>query len=279
VSATEQSVSEVISSRAGRQPAPVERISVVEQRSRALRENPVAPTFDGEHLRKIHAHLFAGEAGAGKYRADDLAPDGTSLAGRTARATEISRREAQIFGALRGSGLLDGGRKDDVVHGLADHLAAIRELNPYHGTMDVLTVYAEQVAKRSGYALDMLKVDPELRQLPSGQEDPRRYTLRLRNELRRWSAPRASLAFADAMRTGDRETALKEAPALEAAFERVDWARLSMQQDPESDAARRRYDHVVDTIQGVLARGDAYPDRGLGHALDRQLGSNLSPTP
>lgn len=120
-------------------------------------EAPLCATFDFEHYKAIHRHLF-GELydWAGQVRTVNISKKGTQFC----PVEEIPRVSAAIFRRLARNGLLCGLSRERFVAELVDFYERTNELHPFReGNGRTQRVFLAQLAQNAGYALDFSAVD------------------------------------------------------------------------------------------------------------------------
>lgn len=122
-------------------------------------EKPRCTTFDFEHYKAIHRHLF-GELydWAGQVRTVNISKKGTQFC----LVEEIPRVSSAIFRRLAQNNLLCGLPRERFVAELVDFYERTNELHPFReGNGRTQRVFLAQLAQNAGYALDFAAVDPD----------------------------------------------------------------------------------------------------------------------
>lgn len=122
--------------------------------------NPLADTFDFNHYKAIHAHLFSDLYDwAGQIRAVDLSKKGT----RFCPAAEIENQAELIFTRLHQLNFLKGMEIGIFVEELADFYCSTNELHPFReGNGRTQRLFLSQLVRNAGYTLDFSDMDGDL---------------------------------------------------------------------------------------------------------------------
>lgn len=122
-------------------------------------EKPLCTTFDFEHYKAIHRHLF-GELydWAGQVRTVNISKKGTQFC----PVEEIPRVSIAIFRRLAQNNLLCGLPRERFVAELVDFYERTNELHPFReGNGRTQRVFLAQLAQNAGYVLDFTAVDSD----------------------------------------------------------------------------------------------------------------------
>lgn len=121
---------------------------------------PFVKTFDFNHYKAIHAHLFSDLYDwAGQIRTIDLSKKGT----RFCPATEIESRAALIFARLRQLNFLKDMEHSDFVEELTDFYCSTNELHPFReGNGRTQRLFLSQLTTNAGYTLNFSDMDGDL---------------------------------------------------------------------------------------------------------------------
>lgn len=122
-------------------------------------ERPLCDTFDFEHYKAIHRHLF-GELydWAGQVRSINISKKGT----RFCPAEEIPRVGAAVFERLAKRNFFCGLERDAFARELSDLYQRTNELHPFReGNGRTQKVFLAQLTRNAGYRLDFSSVDPD----------------------------------------------------------------------------------------------------------------------
>ncbi|WP_231849437.1 Fic/DOC family protein [Glutamicibacter arilaitensis] len=134
-------------------------------RQRQLNADPslVAHSYDAEHLRAIHRHLFQDVyEWAGEYRTQNMLKSGTMRGFADVYSGEIDRYLAD---AQRLVAQTDWGRLDREQFGVAaaNVFAHVNQAHPFReGNGRSSKVFLEHVAQQSGFTLDYARVSPQV---------------------------------------------------------------------------------------------------------------------
>jgi fido (protein-threonine AMPylation protein) len=250
----------------------------VRMRLQEIRNRPVQPTFDPEHLHEIHHRLY-GEFNltAGRLRGTNLLPDGSKIDERTASAArDLADSERKVFDRLTKPSALRGATKDQFVTAMARDFNSLQSENLFnHGSLEAIAVYLGQAAEQAGYSMDLLRGSrSEL--VPKAGDSKHVYMVGLRKEIYRLATPKSAPEFErvlDLERKGGgvwaRNFAVAEHPELSGAFMREAQARHDRERDGQTKSAVSRYERKVKEIQRQLDAGrpPEMPDqRGVEHA-------------
>jgi cell filamentation protein len=124
-----------------------------------LLQAPVAGSFNVEHLREIHRHLFQDVYDwAGDFRLVDISR-GSS---RFANFPLIEGYLSKCLAGLSFEGLLCGIEPDQFINRLAFYMGEINAAHPFReGNGRVQRVFCTQLALNAGYFIDFESVDQE----------------------------------------------------------------------------------------------------------------------
>jgi cell filamentation protein len=124
-----------------------------------LLQEPSPGTFDVQHLRGIHRHLFQDVYDwAGDFRLVDISRG----ASRFANFPLIEGYLSKCLAQLKNEGLLCGVKPDDFVSRLAFYMGEINAVHPFReGNGRVQRVFCAQIALSAGYFIDFEGVDQE----------------------------------------------------------------------------------------------------------------------
>lgn len=122
--------------------------------------NPLADTFDFNHYKAIHAHLFSDLYDwAGRIRTVDLSKKGT----RFCSAAEIENRADLIFTRLYQLNFLKSMEYGVFVEELTDFYCSTNELHPFReGNGRTQRQFLSQLTANAGYALNFSDMDGDL---------------------------------------------------------------------------------------------------------------------
>lgn len=121
---------------------------------------PLMDTFDFEHYKAIHQHLFGDLYDwAGQVRTVNLAKKGTHFC----LAEKIEERGKLIFERLQRLNYLRGMEHDDFVEELVDFYCSTNELHPFReGNGRTQRVFLSQLVRNAGYRLNFSEIDGDL---------------------------------------------------------------------------------------------------------------------
>lgn len=121
---------------------------------------PLVATFDLEHYKAIHRHLFSDLYDwAGQIRTVNLAKKGTHFC----PAPEIETRGKLIFDRLQKLDYLRGMEHSIFVEELTDFYCSTNELHPFReGNGRTQRLFLSQLVRNAGYALNFSEVDGDL---------------------------------------------------------------------------------------------------------------------
>lgn len=122
-------------------------------------ESPLCETFDFEHYKKIHYHLFCDLYDwAGQPRTINISKKGTQFC----PVDEISRVSKAVFGRLASENYFKGLSKDRFVQEIVDFYERTNELHPFReGNGRTQRVFLAQLAQNAGYKIDFSGVEPD----------------------------------------------------------------------------------------------------------------------
>lgn len=122
--------------------------------------NPLADTFDFNHYKAIHAHLFSDLYDwAGQIRTVDLSKKGT----RFCSAAEIENRADLIFTRLHQLNFLKNMEHIVFVEELTDFYCSTNELHPFReGNGRTQRLFLSQLTTNAGYTLNFSDIDSDL---------------------------------------------------------------------------------------------------------------------
>lgn len=122
--------------------------------------NPLADTFDFNHYKAIHAHLFSDLYDwAGQIRTVDLSKKGT----RFCSAAEIENRAGLIFTRLYQLNFLKSMEHSVFVEELTDFYCSTNELHPFReGNGRTQRLFLSQLTTNAGYTLNFSDMDGDL---------------------------------------------------------------------------------------------------------------------
>lgn len=122
-------------------------------------EEPPCSTFDFEHYKAIHRHLFGDLYDwAGTPRTINISKKGTQFC----PANEIAQVSSAIFRRLEKNHFLCGLSFDDFSGSLVDFYIRTNELHPFReGNGRTQRVFLAQLAQKAGYQLDFSCIDPD----------------------------------------------------------------------------------------------------------------------
>lgn len=122
-------------------------------------ENPLCASFDFEHYKAVHRHLFGDlYEWAGQPRAINISKKGT----RFCPAAEIPQISKAIFARLARENYFKGLSKQAFVAELVDFYERTNELHPFReGNGRTQRVFLAQLAQQAGYRLDFSSVEPD----------------------------------------------------------------------------------------------------------------------
>lgn len=122
-------------------------------------EAPPCGSFDAEHYKAIHRHLFGDlYSWAGTFRTVNLSKKGT----RFCAVNELERVGKAIFDRLKRNHLLQGLDHATFVEELVDFYERTNEWHPFReGNGRTQRVFLAQLAQNAGYELDFSAVDPD----------------------------------------------------------------------------------------------------------------------
>lgn len=122
-------------------------------------EKPLCNTFDFDHYKMIHKHLF-GELydWAGQVRTINISKKGT----RFCPVDEISRVSKAVFKRLADEKYFQGRKRDAFIDEIVDFYQRTNELHPFReGNGRTQKVFLAQLVQNAGYQLDFSRVDPD----------------------------------------------------------------------------------------------------------------------
>lgn len=122
-------------------------------------EEPLCRTFDFEHYKAIHKHLF-GELyeWAGQVRTINIAKKGTQFC----PADEIGSVGVAVFARLARKNFFRGLPRERFLEELVDFYERTNELHPFReGNGRTQRVFLAQLAQAAGHPLDFSCVDPD----------------------------------------------------------------------------------------------------------------------
>lgn len=122
--------------------------------------NPLADTFDFNHYKAIHAHLFSDLYNwAGQIRTVELSKKGT----RFCSAAEIENRAELIFTRLYQLNFLKSMEHSGFVEELTDFYCSTNELHPFReGNGRTQRLFLSQLTTNAGYTLNFSDMDGDL---------------------------------------------------------------------------------------------------------------------
>ena len=122
-------------------------------------ESPLCSTFDFEHYKAIHRHLFCDlYEWAGVPRSINISKKGTQFC----PADEIPRVSSAIFRRLAEQNFFQSLSFDDFVDAFVDFYIRTNELHPFReGNGRTQRVFLAQLAQHAGYQLDFSCIDPD----------------------------------------------------------------------------------------------------------------------
>lgn len=122
-----------------------------------LREKPIAGTFDLEHLKAIHAHVFQDVYDwAGKVRTVNISKNGDAFA----QPAFIDNVGKQLGAAIAKENNLQGLEKPQFVERLALYYSDWNALHPFReGNGRTTRELIGQIARAAGYELDQTRID------------------------------------------------------------------------------------------------------------------------
>lgn len=122
--------------------------------------NPPADTFEFNHYKAIHAHLFSDLYDwAGQIRTVDLSKKGT----RFCSAAEIENRADLIFTRLYQLNFLKSMEYGVFVEELTDFYCSTNELHPFReGNGRTQRLFLSQLTANAGYTLNFSDIDGDL---------------------------------------------------------------------------------------------------------------------
>lgn len=122
--------------------------------------NPLADTFDFNHYKAIHAHLFSDLYDwAGRIRTVDLSKKGT----RFCSAAEIENRAELIFTRLYQLNFLKSMEHSHFMEELTDFYCSTNELHPFReGNGRTQRLFLSQLTTNAGYTLNFSDMDGDL---------------------------------------------------------------------------------------------------------------------
>lgn len=122
-------------------------------------ESPSCSTFDFEHYKAIHRHLFCDlYEWAGVPRSINISKKGTQFC----PADEIPRVSSAIFRRLAEQDFFQSLSFDDFVDAFVDFYIRTNELHPFReGNGRTQRVFLAQLAQHAGYQLDFSCIDPD----------------------------------------------------------------------------------------------------------------------
>lgn len=148
-----------------RDPLILARLEYVEtadrQRELLAGEVPIARTYDAEHVRAIHRHLFQDVyAWAGEYRTVEVFK-GVGRGFAEVRSGEVDRYLEDVHRLVAGTAW-DGLERDAFGERAATVFAYLNQAHPFReGNGRTSKVFMEHVAERSRFSLDYARVTPE----------------------------------------------------------------------------------------------------------------------
>ena len=121
---------------------------------------PFVRSFDFNHYKAIHAHLFSDLYDwAGQIRTIDLSKKGS----RFCSAAEIESRADLIFTRLRQLNFLKDVEHSDFVEELTDFYCSTNELHPFReGNGRTQRLFLSQLVQNAGYTLNFSDMDGDL---------------------------------------------------------------------------------------------------------------------
>ena len=133
---------------------------IVSARIAEWSRDPLADTFDFNHYKAIHAHLFGDLYDwAGQVRTVNLSKQGT----RFCPAQEIESRAELIFTRLRRMDFLSDMEHGDFVEELTDFYCSTNELHPFReGNGRTQRLFLSQLVRNAGYVLNFSEMDGDL---------------------------------------------------------------------------------------------------------------------
>lgn len=122
--------------------------------------DPTADTFDFEHYKAIHRHLFGDLYDwAGQVRTVNLSKKGTQFC----PAREIESRGKRIFDRLKKLDYLRGMDHSSFVDELTDFYCSTNELHPFReGNGRTQRLFLSQLVRNAGYRLNFSEMDGDL---------------------------------------------------------------------------------------------------------------------
>jgi len=226
----------------------------VDRRPPALADHgAAAPT--PLRLRAINGTLLEGHAGAGAYRNTSLPGGSSDLSATSGR--EVHRQEARIFTALEKENYLKGLPKEEFVERFAAYRTAFLKWGPFHGAnQGSADIFLGEVALAAGYQVNLKDAEPE--QLKRANSEAVRHgeMVQMRSLLRQHTRSTRAIAFAEALRTGDRVPALNHHPELQHAFSLVDQGLAGDPRTAQSALHSPRQDaRLVQRVRSELEAG------------------------
>lgn len=127
----------------------------------------VARTFDVDHWKAIHRHVFQDVyEWAGEFRTVNIGKDGHGFAPES----QLEEYANEILGQVRAANMFAGRDRAGVVDGLMNTLQAVNIIHPFReGNGRSQRVLTEHIAQHAGYILDWYRISPDEQNLVMAQ--------------------------------------------------------------------------------------------------------------
>lgn len=127
----------------------------------------VARTFDPEHWKAIHRHVFQDMyEWAGEFRTVDIGKGGHDFINED----ELERFADGILGQVREANMFAGRDRAGVVDGLMNTMQALNIIHPFReGNGRTQRILTEHIAAHAGYLLDWPRINPDEQNLMMAQ--------------------------------------------------------------------------------------------------------------
>ena len=122
--------------------------------------SPLRESFDFDHYKAIHRHLFSDLYDwAGSIRTIDISKKGTHFC----PASEVEQRAHLIFQRLLDQNLFQNLQHDAFVSEIVDFYCSTNELHPFReGNGRTQRTFFTQLIQNAGYSIDFADMDPDL---------------------------------------------------------------------------------------------------------------------
>lgn len=225
-------------------------------RADQLGERPVRGSFDVEHFKAIHRHLFQDVySWAGQLRTVDIAKGQTQFAPVSTSAHTLESWGTSILKNLQNENHLKGLDRERFIDRLTHHMSEVNYWHPFReGNGRTTREFFQQVSNAAGYQLDLRRAEPAQWNRAFAQAE--QSTRALRDVLDKMTFSSRALSFD----RDPRNEAIIRHPELKGAFAALDRANSAAERFGDRSEAERFVAERRKEISAILHTGRVLPE-------------------